>query len=515
MKLLIALAPIWAALLIAGPAPAQTAAAPAASPTQAAPAAQPPAKPAAACKTAPFSQLAPLLSSEPFRSLTPSTAILPVGDEGVVDMVGSLGSSASVDDYQFRIFVGGEVANPARLNPRDTADGAGQDGLRPLAAAHPTGPAAQALKIADANNAYEIHFKVPSDGGWLPWRTSTYVIVACHDAQIVGWGSRPITESRSVPVEVLAAGLMLVFYLLAATMAYRARERARNESPAVQPPLRVERIDRWEWWRFLDPVVMTSDGFDRGSLSNLQVLFFVEVVGFGLTDLVLSTGALSDISPAIVYLLGIPAAGTLGNQVASVTRDRISAGNWSWLVSRGVLPINDPGKLRPQWSDLIMSDTVLDLPKLQALTFSVIVAIAMVAAGFRNFANFNVPTNLLEILGLSQLVFVGGRFTRPTNMGDLDVLITELRKRALTLITAAKSGVDVDGDGKPRAAPAGAARSFATLASAAAPQAVPNAVHRYAEVADQAKVLLGSLAHRAVEPGTLADPLAWPEPGAE
>jgi hypothetical protein len=253
---------------------------------------------------------------------------------------------------------------------------------------------------------------------------------------------------------------------------------------------------------------MSSDMFDRASLSKLQILFFALIVAFGVTYSVVRTGALSDLSPSIVLLLGIPALGALGNQAAATTRERISLDNWAWLANRGVFPLNDPGRDTPRWRDLVMSDAELDLYKLQALMFSVIVGVALVTAGLSNLATFKVPDTLMQILGLSQVVFVGGRLTKPSTLGDLDDRVSELRARAAALKLAVSTGVDVDNTGKPLQ-PLGADRrrpgQAQTLEEARA--RVPNAVARYEDIEREVQLVLEQMTHRDVDSSGLQNPL--------
>lgn len=468
------------------------------------------------CGPATYAQLRPMLLARPARALTPGTLILPGGEEGDIFMLGPVGGSSAVDDYQFRVFATDAMGDPLPTKVDDPR------GFTPLHVDRPSQDQSRTLHIVNPEKAFAIHLPIPSDSGWAPWRSKVVVVVACQNNQPVAYGVRRFEASRQIPAWLASGALIGVLYLLAVTMVYFARRRAIEKPPEVQPPLRVTPLAPWSWWRCLDPVVLTSDEFDRGSLSNLQVLFFGGLVAFGLTDLALRSGALSNLSSAILYLIGIPALGTLGTGLAKNSRDRLSAENWAWLVARGVLPVNDAGKnARPRWADLIMTGTVLDLPKLQALTFSLIVGIGMVATGFRDFANFDIPTTLLEILGLSQVVFVGGRFTQPTTMGDLDDMLTNLRTRAQDLRKAAASGRDVDPDGK--AVPAGAAPAagpdglplaprgpYLSLAAAAAPGAVPNAVQRYRDIEEEVAVLLRSLFERDLDVEGLKAPLETP-----
>ncbi len=155
-----------------------------------------------------------------------------------------------------------------------------------------------------------------------------------------------------------------------------------------------------------------------------------------------------------------------------------------------------------------MSDAELDLYKLQALLFSIIVGAALITSGFSDLATFKVPDTLLQILGLSQVVFVGGRWTKATTLGDIDDLVSELRKRAAEVRVAAQSGIDVDASGKPlpTGTPGTPARGAPAATLAAAKTLVPNVVVRYEEIASEVELLLESLTHRDVQITQLKDP---------
>jgi hypothetical protein len=341
--------------------------------------------------------------------------------------------------------------------------------------------------------------------------------VACRGDTLAAWGFRQVTTASRQVAQIWAAGFAALIYVLAAVVVYLNRRRASKKDAGNKDLYRIQEIKRWSFARCLDPIAMTSDNFDRGSLSKLQILFFTLLVAYNLLFLVLWQGQLFALTTSVAYLLGIPALGTLGTQLATTTRDRFSAENWAWMVSKKVLPINDPGSGRgPRFSDLVMSESELDLYKLQALTFSVIVGVSLMAAGPKALGQFQVPETLLEILGLSQLVLVGGRFAKPASIGEIDDLITELRARLAIVIRAATTGVDVDETGKPLPQttdangvtvnmPAPSPLPLPADMTAAYPR-VPTAVKRYRATAAEVQVLLQAMTNRAVDSDALINP---------
>jgi hypothetical protein len=344
-------------------------------------------------------------------------------------------------------------------------------------------------------------------GPGLRERVELTFVACAADGTVLASGTTRTSVSAALLSKFISFLVVAFLYFAFATIVWLTRNRLSQEK-GVQAPLRWQCIEPYSWWRCCDPVVMTSDSFDRGSLSKLQVLVFTLVVLYELCEILLRTGILSDVSTTIIYLLGIPAVGSIGTQLTTLNRDRLSSSNWAWLTSRGILPMNDPGTGTPSWSDLFMTDGELDLYKAQAGAFSALVVISMLQTGMTGFREFSVPESLLQILGLSQLVLVGGRFTKPATMGDLDKLVSELKVREQTLRRAAATGIDVDPEGKPVSPPppAAAKAPFKTLNQAAAVTAVPNAAARYLDLAKEVEILLDGLVERHVDRTRLLSP---------
>jgi hypothetical protein len=52
---------------------------------------------------------------------------------------------------------------------------------------------------------------------------------------------------------------------------------------------------------------------------------------------------------------------------------------------------------------------------------------ALIAAGVTQLSTFVIPDTILGIVGLSQVVYIGGKLVTPTNMSDLNAAIAGLR----------------------------------------------------------------------------------------
>lgn len=180
--------------------------------------------------------------------------------------------------------------------------------------------------------------------------------------------------------------------------------------------------DKKKW----SPIAITAGSMGRGSLSKLQIFFFSFVVIWLLTYILLRTGELSALSSDVLMLLGISAAGTAGAKATAVSRKRLSSENWSWLVKKGWVKAK-MDKCQESWGDLLLTEGEFDVSKFQMLAFNLVVAIALLISGLTELADFTIPPTLLGILGLSQVVYLGGKIIPANPYADLNSMTTALR----------------------------------------------------------------------------------------
>jgi hypothetical protein len=64
---------------------------------------------------------------------------------------------------------------------------------------------------------------------------------------------------------------------------------------------------------------------------------------------------------------------------------------------------------------------------------------ALIAAGVTQLSTFVIPDTILGIVGLSQVVYIGGKLVTPTNMSDLNAAITGLRTEERKFKDAARA----------------------------------------------------------------------------
>jgi hypothetical protein len=113
-----------------------------------------------------------------------------------------------------------------------------------------------------------------------------------------------------------------------------------------------------------------------------------------------------------------------------------------WLQVGGIAASNTAS-----WYDIITSDGEFDVYRFQTCIFSAVVGFSLLAGGINQLASFEIPTNLLGILGLSQVVYIGGKLVTPTSLADLNTAITELRAVEKTATGAVAASVQAIASG--------------------------------------------------------------------
>jgi hypothetical protein len=249
-------------------------------------------------------------------------------------------------------------------------------------------------------------------------------------------------------------------------------------------------------WRFLDPVRITASSDGRGSLSKLQILFFSMIVFGILAYIVGRTGVLSDLSASVLLLLGITGVGSAAAKGTDSQRDRLSFDNRAWLMRKGWLgPAAFGSENTARWRDIVSSDGEFDVFRYQNVIFSLVVGVALLNAGINELASFTIPDNLLGILGLSQVVYIGGKLVAKTSLGELNDAVTELRDLEARFDAAAIAAPDptpaVGGD---------------TIAVAR--RRAPDAYAAYMRKAEEVRLQFNAVTGRVVDDARLAPLLA-------
>lgn len=228
-----------------------------------------------------------------------------------------------------------------------------------------------------------------------------------------------------------------------------------------------------------NPLLITSGVHGRASLSKLQIFFFSLIVIWLLTYFLVESSKLGDLSGTVMMLLGVSAAGTVGAKVTAVVRKRLSGENWSWLVNKGWIDKSiEPEPKPPEFKELMTSEGEFDVAKFQALAVSLLVGAAMIYSGLESntLVDFEIPANVVGLLGLSQAIYITGKAVGPPAVADLDKKVTALRK--------------LEGDFITEVSRAWRAKAPTTADMAAAKRAAPDAYNLYIAGARQAAVMV-------------------------
>jgi len=278
--------------------------------------------------------------------------------------------------------------------------------------------AQQATLVASGQGKTTLALAVPTLDLFWPWQVGQTLVLGSFrvvDGKLDA--EHPNFLVREA-VSVRAAGFAAVVGVLAAAFAY------------LLAVLALGRVGSHHSW---DPVYLTSDTFDRASLSQLQVFCFTLLVFGLLVFVLLRTGIRSDISPDILLLLGISAVGAAGSKTADTLKTRLTFENWSWLRNQGWLTVYEEGtgipadQNRARWGDLLKTGQSFDIYSFQLVVFSALVAFELLSSNLQELATFTIPQNLLGLLGLSNVVYIGGKAVTPNSLGDLDKKVTDLR----------------------------------------------------------------------------------------
>ena len=258
------------------------------------------------------------------------------------------------------------------------------------------------------------------------WQTANIYVWTCEagSPKSVSELAMPVSSPLYSSIAVWSA--ILILYVLAAFASQAADKEAVH------------------WYRYLDPVYMTAGSDGKGSLSKLQILFFSMIIAGLLAYIVARTGVLSDLSQTILLLLGIAGVGSAAAKGTDTKVNRLDPDNAAWLIQKGWLEVGLASTNKASWHDIIASDGEFDVYRYQSCIFSLVVGLSLLAGGINELASFEIPTTLLGILGLSQVVYVGGKLVTPTSLSELNTAINELRALEKKYIDAALARPDPD-----------------------------------------------------------------------
>jgi len=259
-------------------------------------------------------------------------------------------------------------------------------------------------------------------------------------------------------VTLIAVGFI---YPGCAMIAWRAERRRASRGLAGKTIIDV--ITTPTLWKKLDPVQITANMYGRASLPKLQIFAFSLIIFGLLLYSQVRNGLLSGLSTDVLLLLGISGVGTAGARYTYSAKRRISLESWAWLRSKQWLPNEETEKRRADiasqatWAELVtdVDNKEFDIYSFQMAIFSVVVAAALLSTNLTGLATFEIPDELLGLLGLSQAIFIGGKAIEKSPFAELDQKLASVRARERdyqeATVKAASAPTDPDAQAKAKA----------------------------------------------------------------
>lgn len=278
-----------------------------------------------------------------------------------------------------------------------------------------------------------LYLEVPEPPRWWPpWQSATLQIQAEVAPVEEGPPATYLLYIGRVSVSVhwfaVAATLAVVAFVypgISGIVWALRRRRFLNAVKKAPPGQRPKEPP--SFWDTLDPVQLTAGVTGRGSLSKLQIFGFSLIIFGLLLYTQIRVGLLMGLSTDILYLLGISAGGAAVGKATAIAKRRLSFVNWAWLRQKRWIQEELELARRAHWRDLITDGRELDVYRFQMAIFSIIIAVALLTAGLIDLATFEIPEQLLVLLGISQVVYVGGKAIEPRTRAEFDEKLDEVR----------------------------------------------------------------------------------------
>ena len=278
--------------------------------------------------------------------------------------------------------------------------------------------------------------ELPTAESTMLWNSATIYVVGCSAGKDPSLplftGSVATNVTSTVLCKVLAVCAVMFFYILAAVGTFYIHKAQRKKDEVGYDPNHERVGTNYATFsaHLINPVVLTAGPDGRGSAAKLQVLFFSLVV-FGLVSYIwMLTGHLSDMSDTVLLLMGIAGVGATASAGIDVAKKRLDFDNWAWLINIGWLPKGGVSEINSaRWKDIVTTEGEFDVYRFQMITFTVLVGAALLSEGaaLADLGSFAIPQALLGILGLSQVVYIGGKLAAPPAMSDLNDQVKKLR----------------------------------------------------------------------------------------
>lgn len=190
-------------------------------------------------------------------------------------------------------------------------------------------------------------------------------------------------------------------------------------SGKVKPGERMTLLER------LNPLRITANPYGEASLSSLQFFGFSLLIGSLAFYRWALTGVLGSFPADLLILLGVSTGGSVAAQVVQ-QRAGLSEMARKDLTRRGWFA-GSVRRRRPRLNQLLASAGKFDLSRMQAFVFSLIVAAYVLSSGIIDLGTVKIPTEMLSLMGLSQVIYVAGKAVAPAYVAAIEEGVEQLR----------------------------------------------------------------------------------------
>lgn len=205
---------------------------------------------------------------------------------------------------------------------------------------------------------------------------------------------------------------------------------------------------QWNHQRIIFHPLKVVAGSNRvASWSTLQILFITFIVLWLTIFWFLKHDGLVKLEGDLALLLGIAGAGTAIGKAADNRRSMLSQVNFSWIKSKKWIDKDlikgKFGERKPRFCDLITTDGKFDIARFQAVGFTSVIGVALFLEGISadivedgKAFSFSIGQTYLALIGVSQGLYVGGKFSQKDKIKQLDQILDQVREKEQTFKTS-------------------------------------------------------------------------------
>ncbi|MCY3679111.1 MAG: hypothetical protein OXH66_16215 [Gemmatimonadetes bacterium] len=198
---------------------------------------------------------------------------------------------------------------------------------------------------------------------------------------------------------------------------------------------------QWRHQRFvLDPRKIIAGSNRIASSSSFQMLYFTFIVLWLSIYWLLKYDRLVELQGDLAILLGIAGAGTVLGKATDNSRSMLSQVNFSWIKKKKWIDKDlIKGKYderTPRFFDLVTTAGRFDISRFQAVGFTLVIGVALLVEGIgvdivdgNGAFSFSIGETYLALIGVSQGVYVGGKFSQKDDTKQLDHKLDQVRKK--------------------------------------------------------------------------------------